>query len=305
MALETVLVSVNDDQIVPQPVNGVVVRVFDSTGTTFITEATTGLPLAGQVMFTLNGNGPVPTTYQLRFFVNGGSIQSPQYIQVFSPPSLAPTGANNFVVTASMFTLPSATNPRLCRASGYVWGPDGRLRRGVDLQFIPCFRPLVVDGYGVLGERVSTRSDEEGYVSIDLFRDGIYQVTIESHENTLRTVYVPDRSSINIFHLLFPIVVSVTYTPAPPLTVAVGANLDVTPVVTANDYRTLTGTADADIRWTTDDPNIAFVSTQPDKLTVTGVSAGTTTLRATRLDSSIVYIDDPGVNGGAISVTVT
>ena len=305
MALETVLVSVNDDQVVPQPVDGVVVRVFDATGTTFITEATTGVPLPGQVMFTLNGAGPVPITYQLRFYVNGGSIQSPQYIEVFSPPALAPTGANNFLITASMFTLPAATNPRLCRASGYVWGPDGRLRRGVDLHFIPCFRPLVVDGYGVLGERVSIRSDEEGHAVVDLFRDGIYQVTIESHENVLRAVYVPDQSSINLFHLLFPIVVSITYSPVPPLTVAVGAQLEVTPTVKANDYRTLTGTADADILWTTDDPNIASVTTQPTKLSITGVSAGTTTLRAKRSDSSIVYIDDPGISGGAVTITVT
>lgn len=304
MALETVLVNVQDDQVVPQPVDGVVVRVFDSTGTTFITQGTTGPAPAGQVMFTLNGSGPVPDTYQLRFYVNGGEIPSPQYIEVFSPPALAPTGANNFLITASMFTLPQATNPRLCRASGFVWGPDGRPRRGVDIHFIPCFRPLVVDGYGVLGERVSVRTDEDGYVSVDLFRDGMYAVTIESQENVLRGVTVPDRSSINIFHLLFPIIVEVTFSPAPPWTVPIGTPLTVTPTVKANDYRTLTGTANADLLWAVDDPSIAAVTVQADTLILTGISPGSTTLRATRLDSSIVYIDDPGINGGTSTINV-
>lgn len=304
MALETVLVNVQDDQVVPQPVDGVVVRVFDSTGTTFITQGTSGPLPAGQVMFTLNGAGPVPITYQLRFYVNGGEIKSPQYIEVFSPPALAPTGANNFLITASMFTLPQATNPRLCRASGYIWGPDGRPRRGVDIHFIPCFRPLVVDGYGVLGERVSTRSDADGYVSIDLFRDGLYTVTIESQENVLRGIYVPDRSSVNLFNLLFPIIVEITFAPVSPWTVTMGTPLTVTPTVKSTDFRTLTGTADADLIWTTDNPNIAAVTVQATTLILTGISAGTTTLRATRRDSSIVYIDDPGINGGTSTINV-
>lgn len=305
MALETVLVSVNDDQVVPQPVDGVVVRVFDATGTTFITEATTGVPLPGQVMFTLNGAGPTPVTYQLRFYINGGAILSPQYIEVYSPPALAPTGANNFVVTASLFALPTATNPRLCRASGYVWGPDGHLLRGLDIAFIPCFRPLVVDGYGVLGERVNTRSDEDGYLSVDLLRDGIYQVTIESHENITRAVYVPDRSSINIFHLLFPLVISVDYTPAGPWTIATGASLDLTPVVKANDYRTLTGVADADVEYTVDDPAVASVTVGTDKITLKANAPGSTTLRVARRDTSIVYIPDPAISNGAVAITVT
>jgi hypothetical protein len=304
MALETVLVSVQDDQVVPQPVDGVVVRVFDATGTTFITEGTSGTPLPGQVMFTLNGAGPTPVTYQLRFYINGGSVLSPQYIQIYSPPGLAPTGANNFLITASLFTLPAATNPRLCRASGYVWGPDGHARAGVDIAFIPCFRPLVVDGYGVLGERVNTRTDEQGYVCVDLLRTGIYQVTIESQENAVRAVFVPDRSSINIFHLLFPLVVSVDYTPTGPWTIPTGSSLDLTPVVKANDYRTLTGVADADVEYTVDDPSIASVTVGTDKITLKANVPGSTTLRVSRRDTSIVYIPDPAITNGAVAITV-
>ena len=305
MALETVEVTVLDDQVVPQPVNGVVVRVFDSSGTAFITEATTGVPLSGKVQFTLNGNGPAPETYQLRFFVNGGSIQSPQYIEVYSPPALAPTGANNFRVTASMFSLPQATNPRLCRASGYVWGPDGRLRPGIDIDLIPQFKPLVVDGYGVLGERVSIRTDATGYVAVDLLRCGIYLATIESQENYNRTIYVPERSSINLFHLLFPVVANIVYAPAGPWAMASGSTLTLTPTVTSNDFRTLTGTASADVDYTTDDPLIASVSVDVNTITLKANAPGNTVLRATRRDNSVVYIPDSGINNGVIAISVT
>jgi hypothetical protein len=304
MALETVLISLVDDQVVPAPVDDVVVRVYDDTGTNLITSGTTGVPLEGAVEFTLDGDDP-PTVYQLRFHVNGGSINSPQLIEVYSPPANAPTGANNFEVEASMFTLPVATNPRLCRASGYVWGPDGRLRRGVDIDLVPCFRPLVVDGYGILGERVSTRSDADGFVSVDLLRDGIYLAIIESHENVTRNVYVPDRSSVNIFHLLFPLITSVEYDPAGPFALNVGDQLVVTPTVKLTDFRELTGTADADVTYAVDDATIASVSYNDTTLTITGHAAGVTTLRVSRRDNSIVYIPDPGIDGGEITITVT
>lgn len=303
MALETVEISVNDDQVVPEPVDGVVVRVFDDTGTTLITQATTGVPLAGRVQFTLDGDGPTPMRYQLRFFINGGAIHSPQYIDVFSPPALAPTAANNFEVEAAIFVLPTATNPRLCRASGFIWGPDGRPRRGVDIAFIPCFKGPVIDGFGVLGERVNCRSDKNGYVSVDLIRSGIYSVTIESQENTQRPVHVPDRSSINIFHLLYPRVVGVEYDPPGPWTLSVNGALEVVPVVLSSDYRTL-GVADEDVEYTTLDSSIASVSVQADKITLRGHAVGSTTLRVRRRDNTVVYIPDPGINDGEIPITV-
>lgn len=303
MALETVEISVNDDQMVPQPVDDVVIRVFDETGTTLITSGTTGSVLTGKVQLTLDGDDP-PTRYQLRFFVNGGAIPSPQYIEVYSPPASAPTGANNFEIEATMFALPPAVNPRLCRASGFVWRPDGRLQPGIDMAFIPQFTPIVVDGYGMMGERVNARSDKYGYLSIDLLRNGVYTLVAESQDDEPRCIYVPDRSSINIFHLLYPIVVSVVYTPAGPWTVPLGTELVVTPVVEASDYRTLTGTADPDVVYTTDDPAIASVRVDAETLTIRGNAVGTTTLRVARRDNSINYIPDPGIQNEAITITV-
>jgi len=305
MPLETVEITVQDDQVVPQLVDDVVVRVFDQTGALLLTEGTTGSVDPGKVQFTLDGDVP-PEIYQLRFYINGGAINSPQYIQVYSPAvSAPPPHANAFLITASMFELPTATNPRLCRVSGYVWGPDGRPRRGVDIAFIPCFRPLVVDGIGILGERVNCKTDKNGYVQVDLLRDGIYGATVESHENVSRQVVVPDRSSVNIMHLLFPVVVSVDVGVVSVISTIVGGSITLTPTIVASDYRTLCSPASEDVQYAVDDPSIASVVVNQNNIVINGLAPGTTSLRITRKDSSIVYIPDPGIDGAVVPITVS
>lgn len=305
MPLETVTVTVLSDDLVPVPVDDVIIRVFDETGTTLITSGTTGDPLPdGAVEFTLDGDA-VPVRYQLRNYISGGSIGSPRYIDVYSPAVDAPTGANNFELEAALFTLPGATNPRLCRASGYVLGPDGRPRPGIDIHFIPCFSPLVVDGYGVLGERVACRSDSTGYVSVDLFRTGEYRAVVESHENSAREVTVPDRTSINIFHLMFPRVATVDWSVADPWSVAAGSSFDVVPTITATDFRVLEGAACEDVTYTVENTAVATVQVVGTSVRVTGVAPGTTNVVVTRLDTSLVYIPDLDVTGGTVAVTVS
>jgi hypothetical protein len=304
MPLETVDVLVEDDQIVPAPVDGVVVRVFDATGTTLITEGTTGAPAAaGHVEFSLDGDDPA-VQYSLRFFKNAASIASPQAIEVYSPPSASPTGTNNFKVVASLFTLPAALDPHLCRASGFVKDGAGRPRSGIDMHFVPQFNPLVVDKVGVLGERVSHRTDVDGYISIDLYRFGCYLATIESHENIVRYVVIPDRSSIDIMDLLFPVVLKVEYAPAPPWVVPVGTELEVTPTVTAADFQVLEGTANGDVLYASDDESIVFATIRDDKIILRGNATGSASLVATRKDLSIVYVPDPGIDGDTAAVTV-
>lgn len=307
MALETVVVRVYDAAPIPQPVDGVIVRFFDSTGSTFITEATTGSVTTGEAEVTLNGE-VVPVEYQLRFYVTGGSITSPQQIEVFSPPAGSPTGTNRFEATAIMRTLPSATDPFLCRASGYVRGPDGRPIRGIDMHFIPCFNPVVVGGDGVLGERVVTRTDKDGYVTIDLYRNGEYAVTVESHENIQRIVPVPDRPSANINYLLFPIVVGVTWSLPGPLAMTAGSDVLISAAVHASNYRDLSGIALEDMIYSTGDPSIAIVTpsaVEPGKLVIRAVAPGTTTLEAKRKDLSVVYFPVVDVANGTIDITVS
>lgn len=304
MPLEIVRVHVVDTSAIPEDVDGVVVRFYDSTGTVLITEAITGTVDPGIAEVTLDGDDP-PTTYQLRFFVVGGRIVSPQLIEVFSPPALSPTAANNFEVTAELNILASSPNPRLCRASGFVWGPDGRPRPGIDMHFIPCFNPLVVEGIGVLGERVATRTDKNGFVSVDLLRLGMYTATVESHENMQRVVAVPDRGNVNINHLLFPIVAGAQYTPAGPWVIPRETTLTVTPEVVATNFQVLTGTAARDVIYSTDDPSVASVEVTATQLIIHARSPGVTTLRIARRDRSIVYLPAPNLGASDVTIQVT
>ena len=305
MAIETVDILVQDDEVSPSVVDGVTVLVYDVTGTTLLTSGVTGAVTPGHIIFALEGGTGASVTYQLRFGITGGSIVSPQQIEVFSPPAGAPTGANNFEITASLFTLPVATDARLCRCSGYVYGPNGKPLQGIDIHFIPCFNPLVVDGIGVLGERKACRTDITGYVQMDLYRGGYYMATVESHENIQRQVLVPARSSMNMNKLLFPLVEAVTFAPTGGWALAVDAELEIVPTVVASDFRTLEGSGSEDVLYTTADPAIASVSTQADKIVIRGVAAGSTTLTVTRADTSIVYIPDPGITGGSVAITVS
>lgn len=301
MALEVVDILVQTDDIVPVPVDGVSVFVYDSTGTTLITSGVTGTPV-GHVQFMLSG-GSSSIDYQLRFFVNGGTIKSPQLIEVFSPPAGSPTGTNNFVVTASLFVLPVAPNTRMCRCSGFVRDASGRPLPGLDMHFLPQFNPLIVDGIAVMGEQVDVRTNKDGYVEFDLYRFGKYQAVVESHENIVRIVAVPNRSSMNIHYMLFPVVVSVSFSPTPS-TVGVGATFTTVPTIIASDFETLTGTALQDVIYTISDPSKAAVTADTNNVYITGVSPGVTNLTVTRKDLSIVYIPDAGISGGVVPLTI-
>jgi len=305
MALELVDILVETDDVVPVPVDGVVVRVYDAAGTTLITSGTTGAPAdPGHVEFTLNGE-VAPDTYQLRFFYSGGAIESPMLIEVYSPPAGSPTGTNSFAVPIHLFTLPEAVDPLLCRASGYFRDVTGQALPGVDVHFVSQYSPLIAGGDGIMGERVHARSNAQGYFSIDLYRGGCFQVIIEGHENEPREILVPDRAAVSIIDILFPVVMSVVYDPAPAYALTVGDTLDLTPVVTATNYQILTGAASGDVEYEIDDPTIASVAVSAGTLVLTALAAGTTTLTATRRDSSLVRLPDNGINGSPASITVT
>lgn len=297
MALETVRIT--EANIL----DGVVVRVFDSSGTTLVTEGTTGTVDPGVIEFTLPGD-LVPIRYQLRFFKIGYRIDQPLYIDIYSPASGSPTGTNNFEFEAFIIGLESAIDSTLCRCSGIVRGPNGRPKRGVDIQFIPKFNPLVVGVNAVLGERVSARTDQNGFVSMDLFRNGLYEVTVQSHENVQREIVVPDRSSVQLAHLLFPVVSEITYSPVGPWTISVDDQLELTPTAMATDFHVL-GLAAEDVCYAIENEAIAALQIVGDRIVLRGIAPGATNLRATRRDNSIVYIPDPGIINGSVGIVVT
>lgn len=306
MAIEIVDVLVKDVAVPFAPVSGVVVRVYDSTGTTLITSGTTDG--TGHVQFMLDG-GTSFIRYQLRTYKQGIAIPQPQYADVYSPPAGSPTGANNFQLNATVFALPQAVDPALCRLSGYIKDPAGRARRGIDIHFIDRFKPLIVgegdSAVGVLGERVAVRTDKNGYVQIDLYRNGCYRGIIESHENVGRDIFVPDLPAANINLVLFPRVYGVTFTPAPPWTLAVGTQLVVMVQTQLTSGYVINGTAPDDLDYSQPDGNPAVaLQVLDDRLVLRGLTTGGSTLFVKRRDASLAYSPDVAVVGDGATISV-
>jgi hypothetical protein len=300
---ETVSIIVIDQD--DAPVEDVLVRVFDSTGTTFITQQYSVMVDDNAIAeFTLDGD-TTPIVYTIRLSKTGvafdGSLgdssKSPQSISVYSPPG---TGTENvFEVVCETFVRPTAPDPFICRCSGFFKDITGNPLVALPIRFINEFGPTVVGGAAILGEGIDMETDKYGYMSIDLYRKGVYMAWVTSvqaadndSEHSIgfpRYMTVPDQSSADLPTLLFPVVSSVTITPD-PISLSVDQSIVPDVVVTSDDGRTLIGTACDDVYYDIVDKTIASLSVQLDKITILGVQTGTTQLTAVRKDQSIVKL---------------
>jgi hypothetical protein len=328
MGLVTVNFECVDQEIVPNPVTNAVVRVYE-TDDTFVTELISDA-VTGIASGLLDGQAaPTPHAYNIRLYKFGSpAVDNPQRVEVYDPPGGAPvTGTNDFKIRFDPHAAVAPADPRLCRLSGHFRRVDGNPASGLGtlsnntapvsgptrghvLRITSLMDPLIVDGNGAFSSPVYCYADDDGLVEVDLFREGTYSVIVEDiHPGCIqeahRIIHVPDRSTANLLDVLFPVVLDVSWNPAGPWSVAVGGELDVVPTLTASDYRVLEGIATYDVEYTVDDTSIATVTTKDDStLTVVGVASGSTTLRVTRRDESVVRV--PGdISGGAVVITVT
>jgi len=317
MAAETVRIYTEDES--DQPLAGVLVRFFDELDL-FVTQqysALVGSDVYAEV--TLDGDDP-PVDYTIRLSKLGvafdGSLgddsKTPQSIEIYSPASSSPTDTNNFRVQGQTFVRPTAMDPRLCRCSGFFVDHSGRPLRNLEIVFIAiCYNeeqadwcPLIVDGNGVLGNKIYTRSDARGYLSIDLFRTGEYAAMVQGLEHSRRVLKVPDQPSMNLMDLLFPVVHEVSFSPD-PLGLSVGSYVDVDLTIISSDGQTLNA-SDQDVSFASSNTAIAITQLLVNnKLRVMGAGAGSTTIVATRSDMSIVTIPAEPVHYTPLVVTVS
>lgn len=309
MASETVRIFVVDEQTpTPEPIEDVLVRVFDDTGSTFISQDYTDGD--GIADFTLDGDDP-PVEYIIRLSKTGvafdGNLgdgsKSPQIIDVYSPNTAAPNGSNDFELRGQTFSRPVSSDPRLCRVSGFFKRADGLPYVNLDLIFTPRFKPAIVDESSVMWGPINARTDADGYVELDLYRMGEYSVLVETLEDQALEIVVPDLSSFNLVSLLFPVVEQVIFNPA-AISLGVGEEVFVTPSIYGSDMRLLEGTSGGDVIYTIGDEVVATVSVKNDYLVITGVTPGYTTLGVDRLDESIVIIPDDGIIHIPLAITV-
>lgn len=293
MSFESVDVFVADSTPLHNPIQGVLVKVYDPTGSTFFTQDTTDA--LGHVGFLLETQ-----LYSLRFFKFQVGFAQPVLAEVLASPAI-----NKFNVFGDIFVPPTPTDLRLCRASGFFRDVSGSPKRFLDIQVISKFSPILLDGAAVITERQIIRTDEKGYAQIDLIRGGKYQVTIEAFEDCQREIAVPDATSVNLPDLLFPVVAQVIFDPPPPYNLLVGQSLVLTPIVLASDGRPLTGTDIEDVIWKTTDESKASVTVSSTTLTIRGNGVGSAQLTATRINSSIIRIPDSPIGGQPVDITVT
>lgn len=293
MATVTVDVYVLDTTVMENPVAGVNVRVLSEDGTSVITQATTDS--TGLASFDL----PDSTTYQLRMYAFQVGFINPQLIVVEPAPA-----TNEFQVSAQLLAPPVPLDARLCTAYGYFRDVTGAPQANLEAHFIAKFDPVWLDGAAVLSERVIARSDQNGYMQLNLIRNGHFDVTIQGEEDVVRHIKVPDAPNVSLPDLIFPIVNLVELVPPGPYTVAAGAKLSVGITVYASDGENL-GVGCGNIRFQSSDPSILSWDISNAGLVLVGMAPGTATLTITRTDRSIVHIPDAGIANGVLSVTVT
>lgn len=317
MAAETVRVYTVDEN--SDPLEGVLVRFFDDVDA-YVTQNYSSLQ-GGEsyAEVTLDGDDP-PTAYTIRMSKTGvafdGSLgddsKTPQAIEVYSPEANAPTGKNYFTVQGQTFTLPTGTDPRLCRCSGYFVDHSGRPLADLDIHMItvchnedqPYHSPLIVDGMAVMGDKVFSRTDSTGYFQVDLYRGGEYAALVQGFEHSRRLIKVPDQPAISIIDLLFPVVTEITFG-TNPLVLNEGDYADVALTILSTDGQTLDA-SDGDVTFDSSDDSVASIQVlEGNILRVMGVAIGSATVTAVRSDTSIITIPEQPVTYTVLSVTVS
>jgi len=297
MSYQSTDVYVLDSTPANNPVEGVLVRVFDETNVNFITEAATNADgLAGFTLFT--------ATYNLRFYKFGVQVPQPQVAVVQEPVAGQPL-LNAFNAYATIFEHPISNDVRLCRASGFFRDVTGAPQPNLDIHIIAQFAPILLEGSAVLSERRVLRTDKDGFACVDLIRCAKYSAMVQGHEDTLREVEVPDSPSVNLPDLLFPLVESVSFDVAGPYDLLVGETIELTPIVVASNGVPLIGVGAGDVQWGSSDESVLSVATTATTVTLTGKAAGTAELQASRLNTSIIHIPETTIQGVPQAVTVT
>jgi hypothetical protein len=226
-----VKIRIQNDQPSPSRVQGVVVWVY-SAGGAFVTSGTTDVN--GEAVVLLPDGD-----YDLLFYKQGVTVlpKQPQRVTVTVLQS------NTFLVTVHVAALPESQNPKACKISGYIFGPDGRPSRSGN------FALQMVDGVVTSGDNVIlplshmlVSPTNTGYVEFELLRGRRYEgyfVHVEQlagHKPPKHDIIVPDLPAFALDRLLFPVPVSVEFSETTKtISLAAGADASVTLETTYSD----------------------------------------------------------------------
>jgi len=308
MALTTILLVTVDEVIpIPNPVDGTIVRFYSQDGQTFITEGITDEN--GELTLDIEDF----TTYWVRFFKTEYAFDSRLLIEVDSltPPNIWQVEGRNLVCH------PPSVVPELCRASGTVVGAHGAPVDGATFSFLATDLPVAVAGRAVVASEVTVRSEEWGYIEVELIRDGAYDCTAEAHEDESIRVKVPDLPACSITDLVWPYVASVYFEPPTQISMNVGDTAQVDPKVLLSSGVVTPYELDGNdliragywVIFKVDPPGVVAIGRMDqntDRMTLEAVAVGTTRIYAElRTDVEARRLPEPVRDFQELTVIVT
>jgi len=293
-----VQIVVKDNQVTPQPVEDVRIRVFDA-GDLFVTELDTDA--AGEADVVLDGVPDPGLNYIIRLFKSGWQFTAgvTQVIQVQEP--LVSPETNIFDIEASTPVIPESSHPDMCLISGFIGNSARQPLNKVQMRFLPQLKeptafvsgfpfpgdPTVVDGVSLVSD-VKFGTNEAGYIEILLPRAGFFDCHIYGLETPgvqiIQQIYIPDAASARLEDILFPYVVSLEWDLS-SIALAVGETAILTPtLVTSNLQTIVNGTAiESLMNFASDDEAVASVVLQEDgTLSITALKAGSANISGAR-----------------------
>lgn len=235
-----------DDSTSPAPIAGAVVAVLDPVTFAEVAQATTDS--LGRAAFLLPGVATPGTLYEVRLFKLGVRFSNPVAIRV-EEPVVAPS-TNIFNCSGTLVgILPDAMDARVCRCTGRFLNYQNQPLAGMTLRIFAdqdgsgVATPTIVDGNLIAAQSMTFATDSDGYLSIDLLRGGEYKLMFPGEEETIHTIYVPDRTSANLIELIYPYPMVLTWNqttaPGNAITINVGVTVTVTFTVLFSNYMTI------------------------------------------------------------------
>ena len=231
---------------------------------------------------------------------------------------LSSAPSNTFDLTIeNISALPSAIDSALCRCTGKFVDFSNRPRQGVVFRVYAQPEagfevPKIVNGAMVFEQTMEFQTDENGLISIDLFRGGKYDITFAGEDDVVWNVLVPNVASVNLIDLIHPFPVSLGWdssdAPGNAITVAVDQTKTVRSLLTFSDYETQTTGQDEWIIFTNSDGNVMALGFDSGAglVVIRGMAPGTATVTAAvqpdKLPSRFPF---PTLSMAPLTVTVT
>jgi hypothetical protein len=135
--------------------------------------------------------------------------------------------ANSITLSGTTLPLAAATDPTLCRVSGYLKNAMGQPLAGWHFVLRYCYIPMGLATDTLLAqERYAIRADRDGYVEFDVIRGSRFTLELP---NNLPWIYKeivgPDAASADLLGMLFPYIVSVDFADPSAESILVGESV--------------------------------------------------------------------------------